>query len=262
MPGENTWTVKFTEQKIDAGDSILIAGLPGIGNVGKIVADFLVDQLKAVKVCEFYSYSMPHSVFVREDNLVQMPMIELYFAERDGRKLLLLTGDSQPVDEQGCYSFCEKLLDILQEKKCREIITLGGIGLNSIPKSPKIYITGNDVQLIEEYKKGTSMNSSVFGVVGPIIGVSGLLVGLSKRRELKSVSILAETFGHPMFLGLKSAREILDVLNAKLNLAINTKNLDKEIKDFESKMKISEELGFPVRKKGSSKDRRDVSYIG
>ena len=49
---------------------IFIEGLPGIGNVGKIAVDFLIDELKAKKLYEITSYAFPHSVFLNEDNLL------------------------------------------------------------------------------------------------------------------------------------------------------------------------------------------------
>ena len=49
---------------------VLIEGLPGIGNVGKLAVDFVIEELKAERAYEFFSYSFPHSVFVNEDNLV------------------------------------------------------------------------------------------------------------------------------------------------------------------------------------------------
>ena len=44
---------------------ILIEGLPGIGNVGKIAVDFLIEELKAKKIYSFFSYKFPHSVFCK-----------------------------------------------------------------------------------------------------------------------------------------------------------------------------------------------------
>ena len=111
----NNWKIELAGKKQDLKGAILIVGLPGIGNVGKIVSDFLVDELKSKKVCEFFSYNMPHSVFVKENNLVAMPRIELYFKQVDKSKFLILTGDSQPTDEIGCYSLCDTVLDFFQE---------------------------------------------------------------------------------------------------------------------------------------------------
>ncbi len=251
---EDMWKTVFFGKSPNIKGSTLITGLPGIGNVGKIVADFLIDELNAKKICEFASYYMPHSVFVNEKNLIEMPKIELYFYNK--AKLLILAGDTQPIDEISCYSFCDHVLDYFEKNKCKEIITLGGIGLASLPKTPKVYCTGNDKSIIMKYKKGTKVITKIYGIVGPIVGVSGLMLGLASRRNIKAASLLAETLGHPMYIGLKGSREILKVLNKKLLLNIDLKKLEKEIKDFESKIKLTEEL------LKTTKQAKDINYIG
>lgn len=263
------WTVRRAGKKPVLKSPVLIEGLPGIGNVGKVVVDFLVEKMEAKKIYEFSSYSFPHSVFVNEDNLIELPRIEIYCKQRKGKKqdLLFLAGDIQPIDEESCYSFTDKVLDICHLFKAKEIITLGGIGLQAIPKKPDVYCTGNSKEIIKKYKKGTGINTSLYGVVGPIVGVTGLLLGLAGRRKMPAVALLAETFGHPMYLGVKGARETLKVLNKKLELGISFKDLDKEISSLEQEMlkrteeftNISKKTAF---KKLKAKLKDETRYIG
>ena len=261
------WQATASGEKPKLKDSILIVGLPGIGNVGKVSVDFMIDELKAKKVYDLFSYSFPHSVFVNEENLVELPSIEIYHTKVKNNDLLFLAGDVQPIDEVSCYEFCEKVLDLLEELGGKEIITLGGVGLQSVPKKPKIYCTGNSKEIISKYTKGTAANNSLHGVVGPIIGVSGLLLGLADKRKIPAISLLAETFGHPMYLGIKGAREILKIMNKKLKINIDIKDMDKEIKELESEMlKRTEELTEVKRqtaiKKLKGKLGEEISYIG
>ena len=58
---------------------VFLEGLPGIGNVGKIAVDFLMEELKTKKIYEVFSYTLPHSVFVNEDNLVELPNISIHY---------------------------------------------------------------------------------------------------------------------------------------------------------------------------------------
>jgi proteasome assembly chaperone (PAC2) family protein len=120
---------------------------------------------------------------------------------------------------------------------------------------------------VNKYVKETNASNELHGVVGPIIGVSGLLLGLAEKRKIPSITLLAETFGHPMYLGIKGAREILKILNKKLDTGINLKDMDKEIKELESEMmKRTEELTEVSRqtaiKKLKSKLGEETSYIG
>ena len=247
---------------------VFIEGLPGIGNVGKVAVDFLIDELKAKKLYEITSYTFPHSVFVNEDNLVELPVVEVFYKQFNGKKadLLLLGGDVQPIDEISSYEFSEKILDIVQKFNGKEVITLGGIGLGDIPKKPKVYCTGNTKKIIEKYKSDMVSNS-LYGVVGPIVGVSGLLLGLASRRNIDAISFLAETYGHPMYLGIKGAKEILKVLDKKLGLHIDINKLDREIKDIEKEIlkkteQLSEVTSQIALKKLQKKFGKDIDYIG
>ena len=253
------WRIEQFGKKPKLSKAIFIEGLPGIGNVGKVVIDFIVDELKAQKIYEITSNTFPHSVFVNEDNLVELPKIEMFYKKMNGYDLLLMGGDVQPIDEVSSYEFSEKVLDMIEEFGVKEIITLGGIGLGEIPKKPKIYCTGNSKKIIEKYKD-KNVNGKLYGVVGPIVGVSGLLLGLATRRKIDAVALLAETYGHPMYLGVKGAREVLKVLNDKLKLKIDVNKLEKEIAYIEKQIiKRKEELSTSSKqgKKGG-----EVSYIG
>lgn len=245
---------------------ILIEGLPGIGNVGKIAADFITDKLKAKKLYEISSYTFPHSVFVNENNLVELPKIEIYYKRfnDDRNDLLILAGDVQPIDEVSSYEFSEKMLDIAQKLKVKEIITMGGIGLNEIHEPPIVYCTGNSKDMIARYKKNTALNNKIYGIVGPIVGVTGLLLGLAKKRNLPAMALLAETIGHPMYLGIKPGKETLKILNKKLQLKLNLKDLDKEIKELEEElMKKTKELSDVSQNTAIKKmQSKHHSYIG
>jgi len=263
---QNSWRLVQKRKLPALTNSLFIEGLPGIGNVGKVAIDFMIDELKAAKIYEITSSSFPHSVFVAENNLVELPTIEIFHKKIKGRDLLLMGGDVQPIDEESCYEFTYHVLDLLEKHGIKEIITLGGIGLADIPKKPKVYMTGNSKQHMDSFQRELKgiIERSLYGVVGPIVGVSGLLVGLASQRDMKAACMLAETYGHPMYLGIKGARELLTALDKKLGLKLNLKKLEKEIKDIESEMlKRAEHLpegqmaGTFVKGKGP-----DMNYIG
>ena len=264
---DDYWKVMQFGKIPKLNNPVFIEGLPGIGNVGKVAVDFLIDEIKAKKLYEITSYTFPHSVFVNEDNLVELPVVEIFYKQHNGKRdILLLSGDVQPIDEISSYEFSEKVLDIVQKFHGKEVITLGGIGLPDIPKKPKVYCTANTKKIIDRYKSDLVSNK-LYGVVGPIVGVSGLLLGLASRRDIEAISFLAETYGHPMYIGIKGAKEILKVLDKKLNLNIDINKLDKEIKDIESEiMKKTEQLSEVTKqialKKLQKKLGKDVDYIG
>jgi uncharacterized protein (TIGR00162 family) len=256
-----SWKVKVLKKVGKPKNLFLVEGLPGIGNVGKIAVDFIIDSLKAEKIYSFNSYKMPNCVFVNEDNLIEIPSIEIYQKKIKGKTLFLITGDSQPLDEVSCYEFCNILLDLCKKNNCKEIITLGGLGVPDVPTKPRLYYTGNSKDIIKKY----GGRNDYLGGVGPIIGVSGLLVGLAKQRKINGVTILAETFRHPHYLGVKGAKEVLKVLDKKIGLGLDFKRVNKEMKDIENKLNFDENLfGREKIDKIEEKmsDNPDVTYIG
>lgn len=222
-----TWNVKMIKKLKRTNNAVLIEGLPGLGNVGKIAVDFIIDDLKAEKVYELSSKKFPHCVFVNEKNLVELPGIAVYHKKVKEKNIFLVAGDTQPIDEVSCYDFCYNLLDLCKKNNCKEIITIGGVGVNNA-KNPKVYCTGNNIKILDKYKNETLKMSNM---LGPIVGVSGLLVGLADKN-INAINLLAETPANNM--GVSGAKEVLHILDKKLKLGLNFKRLNKEFKEIEN----------------------------
>jgi proteasome assembly chaperone (PAC2) family protein len=265
------WEVT-THKELKIKTPILIEGMPGIGNVGKIAMDIIIEETKATLWKSFFSNDMPNSVFVNEDNLIDLPRIGLYHKRIKNQDYLFLTGDIQPTSESSSYEFCSIITKIFAELKGRHVITLGGIGLAEIPENPKVYITGNNKQFLEQTitqlnRKKLAIETKIYGVVGPILGVSGLLLGVTKKNGINAYSLLSETFGHPIYIGLKGAKSILAVLDKNYSLGISFKKLDKEIMHIDAQSKglsddlsgVSEDVKDKVLK---YRKYSDVNYIG
>ncbi|MBI4140137.1 PAC2 family protein [Candidatus Woesearchaeota archaeon] len=259
-----SWQVR-DEAKVKLKNPILVEGLPGIGNVGKVAVDFLIESTKAKKLATFFSYTLPHAVFVNEKNLVELPTIDAYYTRISGRDIVFLIGDVQPGDEVSCYEFCEAVLKFSKNMGCKEIITLGGIGLQAPPKTPRIYVTGTNPATIKKYMI-EGVEKKIYGVVGPIIGVTGILAGLAEKEGIEAVVLLAETFGHPLYLGVKGARALILLLDKKLKLGVKIENLDKEIKELEDETLQRTRDVTQVQETSKlsklKKIKEEVNYIG
>jgi len=252
------WKLESVGKNIKLKNPVLIEGLPGIGNVGKIAVDFIIDNLKAKKIYDVFSYNLPHSVFIKENSMVELPKLEIYYKKTKTNELILLSGDVQPVSEFGCYSFCGKILELAGSLNCKEIVTIGGIGLEKPPQEdPNVYCAANNDKIIKDFEKKTKVNRKSYGVVGPIVGVTGVLVGMSSK--IPAIALLAETYAHPLYLGIRGARSILKVLEDKYKLGINIDHLDDEIKDVEAEViKKTKEIQDLTKKRTG----KALNYIG
>src|SRR5256714_6676920 len=129
-------TIRYTDHpKLE--DPIFIEGLPGIGNVGKLAAEHLKDELKAVKFAEIFSKYFPPQVLVQDDGQVKLVNNEMHFVKRGaGRDLVLLTGDYQGLTPEGQYELSDFILPELKKLGVRRIFTLGGNRVGPIEDKP------------------------------------------------------------------------------------------------------------------------------
>src|SRR5881628_3274461 len=103
-------------------DPIFIEGLPGIGNVGKLAAEHLKDELKGVKFAEIFSKYFPPQVLVQDDGQVKLVNNEMHYVKRNnGTDLVLLTGDYQGLTPEGQYELSDFILKELQKLGVRRL---------------------------------------------------------------------------------------------------------------------------------------------
>lgn len=222
--------------KVELENPIIIEGLPGIGNVARIAVDYLIDVLDAKKFATIYSNTFPNGVFLDENSLISLPKMEMYYLKRSGGDLVFLVGDVQPVKEVDSYFISEKLVGLFEKMNASKIITLGGIGLSKLPETIHVHGAATEKEVVEELKKiGVVCDGKE--TVGIIIGAAGLLMGFARLKNITSVAFLAETFGHPHYMGFKSARAILEKLKEYFGLDFSLEKIDNEIDRIESHKK-------------------------
>ena len=246
-----SWNINKTS-KTSTKNPILIEGLPGVGNVGKIAVEYLIDALKAKKIYEMRSNEMPHYVFVNEENLIELPSIEIYSAKIKGKNIFLLSGDVQPSTETSCHSFCNTVIEAFEKDKGKEIITLGGIALKNIPEAPDMYFTANNKEMLKKYSLAKKTKKKLHEFIGPIVGVTGLLPGLAGKKKIPAVTMLIETFENPGYIGLNEARTMVKHLNKKLGLNLKNKDIDKEL---EVEVLLPQDTETKPKKKIESKSK-------
>jgi len=228
-------TVKYIGKKPKLKDPILIEGLPGIGNVGKLAVEHLIDTIGAVKFAELYSKDFPPQVFINTDGTITLVNNEFYYwkaKKKNQRDLILLTGDYQGLSSQGQYELVEKILDVSKELGVKEMYTLGGYGLGHEIEAPKVLCATTDKQLVKQMKKyGAVFKKNEPG--GGIVGASGLLLGLGKLHGFEGACFMGETPGY--LVDPKSAKAVLKILMKITNIDVSLTALEKKAKEIEQK---------------------------
>ncbi|MEK6909522.1 MAG: proteasome assembly chaperone family protein, partial [Candidatus Aenigmatarchaeota archaeon] len=224
----------FELEKPKLKDPLFIEGLPGIGHVGRIAAQFLVEELKAKKFAELLSSHFMHYVLLQQSSSVHVLKNEFYYvkAKGKGRDLILLIGDSQSIDPEGHYEIAHEILDYMKKFGVKEMITLGGLGIGEVKEKPKVIGAVSDDGLDKKYKN-YGIDFDAGSKVGTIIGASGLLLGLGKFYGMKGVCLLGETSGYPILPDPRAAEVVLRVLMKILNVKLDIRKLDKKVKEME-----------------------------
>lgn len=243
---------------------IMIEGLPGIGNIGRIAAGYLVEKLKAKKFAELYSSDFFPSVILQKDGVARLLRIEFYYYKCDKNDLIIVIGDSQASTPEGYYDLSNAILDVAKKFNVSLIITLGGLAREEFSGKPRVVGAVNDEKLLERFK---NYDEIIFdgNLVGSIVGVSGLLIGLAAIKGIDAISLLAETTGFPIVIADPiGAEAVLRVLMKILDIEIDLSELEKEARELEKKIKKTEEFQKRMIKEilSAQEESKEVSYIG
>lgn len=235
-------------------NSILIGGLPGIGNVGKIAAEYLVETLKMQKLIDIYSQYFPPQVFVNEDGVAYLVRNSVYYKKLPGlNDLMVLVGDFQGTTQEGQYELSYSTLDLLSRYGLKMIYTLGGYSTGKIVDNPRVLGAVTDKSLIG----GLMEHGVVFPKGEPgggIIGSAGIILGLGKEMfAIDGACLMGETSG--FFADPKSAMNILKVLSGIIGVKIDLTEIEirsqqmeqitgKALEEMQQKPQGKEDLGY------------------
>lgn len=236
---------------------ILIEGLPGIGNVGKLAVEHLIDSIGATKFAEFYCKDFPPQVFINPDGTIELVKNEFYYWEakkEKQRNLILLTGDYQGLSSQGQYELVNTILEFSKKLGVKEIYTLGGYGLGQDIRKPKVLCATTHKNLVSEMKKhGAVFKKNEPG--GGIVGASGLLLGLGKLNGFKGVCFMGETPGY--LVDPNSAKAVLKIIKSITGVNIDLSALEEKAKEIEQIAQQLREMEM-----GGTDKAEDLKYIG
>ena len=236
-------------------EPVLIEGLPGVGHVGKLAAEHLVEEFDGELVRRVVSEHFPPQVTVSDDGVGELTAAEFYAVRVGDRDALVLVGDHQAQDLRGHYRLSEAFLDVARGFETTEVIGLGGVP------------TG---ELVEEYtvlgavsRPGLSGRYEDAGVEfrageppGGIVGTTGLLLGLGARRGLDAACLLGETSGY--LVDPKSAQALLEVLQRALSFEVDFATLESRAEEMES---VVRELQQMDAAEGEAAGDEDLRYF-
>jgi len=236
-------------------DPVLIEGLPGVGHVGKLAAEHLLEEFDGELVRRVYATEFPPQVSVEgEDGVASLTCAEFHAVETDGSDLLVLTGDHQAGSNEGHYRLTSTFLDIAESFGAERAFALGGVPTGELVEEYTVLGAVSEASLAEELREA-DVEFRPDEPAGGIVGVSGLVLGLGGRRGFEAACLMGETSGY--LVDPKSAQAVLEVLEAMLDFEVDYASLEDRAEEMEEVVGKIREM-----QDGPAIPDDDLRYIG
>lgn len=247
---------------------ILIEGLPGVGHVGKLAAEHLLEEFDTTLIRRLYSEHFPPQVTI-DDGVTQLACLEFHkvdlstpasssessdrAADDPPNDLIVLTGDHQAQDPSGHYQLTDTILDIAEEYGVERAFTLGGVPTGELIEEYSVIGAASSTALVDELSDVIEFRENE--PAGGIVGVSGLLLGLGAQRGVEAACLMGETSGY--LVDPKSARAVLEALEELLEFEVGYDSLEERAEEMEEVVTKIREM-----EQGAAPTEDDLRYIG
>ncbi|MBS3132852.1 proteasome assembly chaperone family protein [Candidatus Woesearchaeota archaeon] len=224
---------------------IIIQGFPGIGMVGAIAAEFLIQHLETKLVGKIIVDKTPPLVAVHEGRLIEP--YSIYY----NKKYNLLIIHSIVATPGSEWQIADSIVALANELKAAQIISLEGIGSSDGKNTSKTFYYCNSARL-EKVLQKANIESLKEGII------MGQTSALLSKADITPIScIFAET--HTNLPDSKAAAELIKALDVILDLKIDYKPLLKIAAQFEEKFR-----GIMVQSEKAKdlQSKKQMSYVG
>jgi uncharacterized protein (TIGR00162 family) len=254
----NKTHIKMIDE-VDIKEPIFIEALPGIGHVGKLVAEHIIHELEAKKFAELYSPSFPPQVFVNEDGTIEPMKNEFYALNgQNGQDYIILVGNTQGLSPEGQYEVCGIILDFVEKHGVKQMYTLGGLGTGQPIEKSKVFGAATTSEIAESLKEH---NVTLRSADGGIIGASGLLLGMGMLRGINGACLMGETPGY--FIDAEASKAVLTVLLSILGIEVDIAKLEERAEETRKMISKAQQMEQEMAERMQiAPGEEDLRYIG
>jgi len=234
-------------------DNTLIVGFPGVGLIGSIAANFMIDSLKMEVVGYMQSDKLPPAAVVQGG--IPLPPVRIY--QHDGLAVLL---SDFAVPIQLSSMMAQTILDWQDGKsRFKSIITLEGLMAEPTEEKAEIKVYG--VGSTESARKRLSAAKIEIFDHGWITGVSGLLLSEGSRLGQETICLLGTA--NAMYPDARSAAKLVETVDALMpEIKLDLKPLIDEAEKIEENIKTQMDKAKEiVSARQGTADRMTKSYM-
>ena len=171
----------------------ILEAVPGVGNVGKIVVDSLVDKHPSRTIGWILHPDFPPHSTLDGNGLVSPPRININsILLPDGRTVITVGGPLQPMTAAGQHEVSEAILEMASESGTPQLLVLAGLAAGTDDR--EIHVICADAEVRKNLEANDIPVSREHPKAG-MIGIAGLLISLSPLYGVPTVGLVAETIG-------------------------------------------------------------------
>jgi uncharacterized protein len=170
-------------ESIGLESPVLVEGLPGVGLVGKIAVDHLVEQLDMTHYASCHCEGLPRAAVYRKDQRDVVPPVRLYADEE--RDLLALQSDV-PVSPEAAEEFASCVTGWLADNGVTPLYVSGlPQEKNGVPEMYGVS-TGEAATVLADHDIPTPAENGV------VSGPTGALMAEASRQDLDSLALVVQ----------------------------------------------------------------------
>ena len=220
--------IEIIADKPESKNPIIIEGFPGIGLIGNIASQQIIDELGMKYIGTMSSQYFP-PIAVLFEGIVNMP-VRIY--ESREHEIIVVVSDI-PIQPALSHAVSRTLVDWAESINVKEIVSVAGISTAS--GEHKVFGGATDSASLEAIKGVVEIFQ-----MGTISGISGSVMAECFMRKIPAISLLGGTrSSNP---DPQAAVEVIKVLNKLYNLSIDTDRLLTQAGQIELEMqKLAED---------------------
>ena len=220
----------------------IVHGFPGLGLVGTIATEFLLDHLDVEQIGKITVDEIPAMVAIHEQKMVDP--FGIFYNKKYNLVILHAVAPIQGFE----WKLADFVVDVANKLQAKEIVSLEGVAGNDPNEFKTFYYTNMK-------KPATKFGGIEPMKEGIIMGVTGAI--LLKGDGMPLTCLFSET--HSNLPDSKAAAKIVEGLDKYLGLKVDYAPLLKQAENFEAKLQN-------LLKKGTEaadlSEKKRMSYVG
>lgn len=194
-------SVTVHEDDVELDEPVLVEGLPGIGLVGKLATDHLVETFDMTYYASLECEGIPSISIYQEDSRDVLAPVRLYVDEE--RDLLALQSDV-PVSASAASDFANCVTEWLSDHDVTPIYMSGIPEEKEADQIPDLHgvATGTAGDLLDEHDIDIPTED------GAVSGPTGALISEASKRDLDAIGLVVQS--DPQFPDPEAARILIE----------------------------------------------------